>query len=159
LKEKIMTDAATTTFVYVTFIRTTPERLWSALTNPDFTKKYWFGMYQETDWKAGSSWRMVFPDGRVADTGEIVEVDPPRRLVIRWQNEFRPELKAEGYSRCTMDLEPMADVVKLTITHAMDRAESKFVEAVSGGWPRILANLKSLLETGEVIMTTKEAIG
>jgi uncharacterized protein YndB with AHSA1/START domain len=154
-----MTDAATTTFVYVTFIRTTPERLWSALTNPDFTKKYWFGMYQETDWKAGSSWRMVFPDGRVADTGEIVEVDPPRRLVIRWQNEFRPELKAEGYSRCTMDLEPMADVVKLTITHAMDRAESKFVEAVSGGWPRILANLKSLLETGEVIMTTKEAIG
>jgi uncharacterized protein YndB with AHSA1/START domain len=159
LKEKIMTDAATTAFVYVTFIRTTPERLWSALTNPDFTKKYWFGMYQETDWKAGSSWRMVFPDGRVADTGEIVEVDPPRRLVIRWQNEFRPELKAEGYSRCTMDLEPMADVVKLTITHAMDRAESKFVEAVSGGWPRILANLKSLLETGEVIMTTKEAIG
>jgi uncharacterized protein YndB with AHSA1/START domain len=69
-----MTD---TKFVYVTFIRTTPERLWSALTKPDFTKQYWFGTYQETDWMPGSSWRLMFSDGRVTDTGEIVEIDPP----------------------------------------------------------------------------------
>jgi uncharacterized protein YndB with AHSA1/START domain len=100
-----MTNPATSTFVYVTFIRTTPERLWSALTDPQFTRQYWFGVHADTDWKAGSPWQLVFADGRVADTGEIVEADPPRRLVIKWRNEFRPELKAEGYSRCTMDLE------------------------------------------------------
>lgn len=151
-----MTSAAATTFVYVTFIRTTPEQLWTALTSPDFTKQYWFGTHHETDWKAGSPWQLVFADGRVADAGEIVEIDPPRRLVLRWRNEFMPELKAEGYSQCVIDIEPMDDVVKLTITHSMDRENSKFIGAVSGGWPRILSNLKSLLETGDVILPTKE---
>jgi len=147
-----MNSAAGSTFVYVTFIRTTPEKLWSALTSAEFTRQYWFGVRHETDWKVGSSWQLVFPDGRIADTGEIVEVDPPRRLVLRWRNEFRPELKAEGYSRCTVELEPIDDAVKLTITHAMDRAGTKFIEAVSGGWPRILSNLKSLLETGQLAL-------
>ena len=145
-------------FVYVTYIRTTPEQLWSALTSPDFMKEYWSGVHFETDWKAGSSWQLVFPDGRVADTGEIVEVDAPKRLVLKWRNEFRPELKSEGYSRCTFDLEPIADAVKLTITHVMDQAQSKLIEAVSGGWPRILSNLKSLLETGEIVLKTTEAV-
>jgi uncharacterized protein YndB with AHSA1/START domain len=140
------------TFVYVTFIRTTPEQLWTALTSSDFTKQYWFGVHQETDWKVGSSWQLIFPDGRVADAGEIVEVEPPKRLVLKWRNEFRPELKSEGYSQCTMELEPLAGAVKLTITHGIERADSKFIEAVSGGWPRILSNLKSLLETGEVAL-------
>jgi len=149
-----MTDAAGTTFVYVTFIRTTPEQLWAALTSPDFMKKFWFGMHHETDWKAGSSWRLVFPDGRVADTGEIVEIDPPRRLVLKWRNEFRPELKSEGYSRCPVELEPLAGAVKLTVPHVIDRAESKLIEAVSGGWPRILSNLKSLLETGSIAVSS-----
>jgi uncharacterized protein YndB with AHSA1/START domain len=138
------------TFVYVTFIRTTPERLWSALTQPDFIQKYWFAMTIACDWKVGSPWRLVFPDGRVADTGEVVEIDPPRRLVIRWRNEWSPELKAEGPSRMTMELEPLDGAVKLTVTHAMDRAESQLIQKVSGGWPGILSNLKSLLETGEV---------
>jgi len=89
-----MTKAADTRFVYVIFIRTTPEALWSALTTADFMKQYWFGMHIETDWKAGSSWRLMFPDGRVADVGEIVELDRPRRLVLKWRNEFRPELKS-----------------------------------------------------------------
>ena len=150
-----MTNPATSTFVYVTFIRTTPERLWSALTDPQFTRQYWFGVHADTDWKAGSPWQLVFADGRVADTGEIVEADPPRRLVIKWRNEFRPELKAEGYSRCTMDLEPVGGVVKQTITHVMDQPESKLIEAVSGGWPHILSNLKTLLETGEVLPELK----
>ena len=139
-------------FVYVTYIRTTPERLWSALTSADFMKEYWFGMHIKTEWKVGAPWQMLFADGRVADTGEIVELDPPKRLVLKWRNEFRPELKAEGYARCVIELEPVSDAVKLTITHTMDRADSKFIEAVSGGWPRLLSNLKSLLETGQVVL-------
>ena len=151
-----MTSAAESTFVYVTFIRTTPERLWSALTTPDFTKQYFFGVHHETDWKPGSPWRLVFSDGRTADAGGILEVEPLKRLVIKWRNEFKPELKAEGYSRCTIALEPTGGAIKLTITHTIDRAESKLIEAVSGGWPRILSNLKSLLETGEVVLKDKD---
>ncbi len=150
-----MTSAATSTFVYVIFIRTTPERLWQALTSPEFTRQYWFGVHQQSEWKAGASWQLVFSDGRIADTGEIVEMDPPRRLVLRWRNEFKPELKAEGYSRCTIELEPSRDAVKLTITHEMERPESKFIQAVSGGWPLILSNLKSLLETGQILFELK----
>jgi len=94
-----------------------------------------------------------------ADTGEIVEIDPPRRLVLKWRNEFRPELKAEGAASCTIQLEPMADAVKLTISHVMDRSPSKLIEAVSSGWPRILSNLKSILETGDVVLKTASAAG
>jgi uncharacterized protein YndB with AHSA1/START domain len=135
--------------MYVTYIRTTPEKLWSALTDPATMRQYWFGMHQESDWLPGSAWNLVFPDGRVADTGEVVEAERPRRLVIKWRNELKPELKTEGYSRCTMELEPEKDTVKLTITHVMEQGDSKFIEAVSGGWPKIASNLKSLLETGE----------
>ena len=143
-----MTEAAKSSFAYVTYIRTTPEELWAALTTPEFMKKYWFGMNIETDWKTGSSWKLVFPDGRVADTGEIAEIEKPRRLVLRWRNEFKPELHKEGYARCVMEIEPAGEVVKLTITHEIDRPGSKLIEAVSGGWPRILSSLKTLLETG-----------
>jgi uncharacterized protein YndB with AHSA1/START domain len=145
----------------VTFIRTTPDRLWSALTSAEFHEEYWFGMHCESEWKVGSPWKLLFADGRVADTGEVVEADPPRRLVIKWRNEFKPELKAEGYSRCTFELEPVVDTdaVKLSITHEMDLPGSKFIEAVSGGWPRILSNLKSLLETGDIVLTPSKAVG
>lgn len=138
------------TFVYVTYIRTTPEKLWSALTDPATMKQYWYGMHQESDWLPGAAWKLVFPDGRIADAGEVVEADPPRRLVLKWRNEFKPELHSEGYSRCTMELEPAEDNVKLTITHVMERSDSKLIEAVSGGWPKILSNLKTLLETGRL---------
>jgi uncharacterized protein YndB with AHSA1/START domain len=150
-----MNDSSASRFVYVTFIRTTPERLWHALTSSEFTTQYWFGIQIESDWKAGSAWQLMFQDGRVADAGEIVEAERPRRLVIKWRNEFKPELKAEGYSRCTMDLEPRGAAVKLTITHEMEKPGTKFIESVSGGWPLILSNLKSLLETGEVAMREK----
>ena len=83
----------------------------------------------------------------------MLEIDPPRRLVLRWRNELRPELKAEGFSRCVVEIERVGEVAKLTITHTMDRDQSKFIDAVSGGWPRILSNLKSLLETGRVVLT------
>jgi uncharacterized protein YndB with AHSA1/START domain len=148
-------------FVYVTFIRTTPERLWSALTTPEFIRQYWFGMHCESDWKPGSPWKLVFADGRLADAGEIVEADPPQRLVIKWRNEWNAEMRAEGYSLCTFQIESVPDAspqaVKLSITHAIERPESKFIEAVSGGWPRIISNLKSLLETGSVVLPPKAA--
>jgi uncharacterized protein YndB with AHSA1/START domain len=143
---------ARSTFVYVTYIRTTPEKLWSALTDAEYMKQYWFGVHCESAWTAGSPWKMVRPDGGVCDAGEIIESDPPRRLVIRWQHQDRPELKAEGESRCTMELEPNGTAVKLSITHSIEREPSKFLEAVSGGWPKILSNLKSLLETGSIVL-------
>jgi len=138
-------------FLYVTYIRTTPEKLWEALTKPEFTKQYWFGITLESEWKQGSSWKMVFEDGRVADIGEILEIEKPRRIVIKWRHEMRPELKAEGWSRCEMTLEQVNDSVKLTILHTVDREHSKLIEAVSGGWPQILSSLKSLLETGAAL--------
>ena len=143
---------ARSTFVYVTYIRTTPEKLWSALTDGEFMKQYWFGTHCESEWTAGASWKLVYPDGRVTDTGEIVEAEPPRRLVIRWQHQSKPELKAEGASLCTMELEPNGSAVKLTITHTLEREGSKLIEAVSGGWPKVLSNLKSLLESGSIAL-------
>lgn len=144
-------------FVYVTYIRTSPDKLWVALTTPDFIRQYWFGSIAESEWTAGSPWKLLFQDGTLADSGEILEAVPGRRLVIKWLNEWKPELKAEGYARCTMEIEPVSDVVvsavKLTITHEIERADSQFIGAVSGGWPRILSNLKSLLENGEVVLT------
>jgi uncharacterized protein YndB with AHSA1/START domain len=145
-----MTDQ---TFIYVTYIRTSPERLWDALTQPEFTRQYWFGSHQETNWTVGSSWKLVFADGRVADTGEVLEIDPPRRLVLKWRNEFRPEVKAEGYTRCTFEIEPEGEMVKLTVTHEADRPH-KLIDAVSIGWPRVLSSLKSLLETGQGLPRT-----
>jgi len=150
-----MTSGAQNSFVYVTYIRTTPERLWAALTTAEFMTQYWMGVHAESEWTVGSAWRLIFADGRVADTGEIVEVNRPERLVIKWRNEFRPELKAEGYSRCIMQLEPVDGAVKLTVTHEMEQPGSKFIEAVSNGWPRNLSNLKSLLETGEVAVASR----
>lgn len=147
---------AKSTFVYVTYIRTTPEKLWSALTDDtEFMKQYWFGTRCESQWKPGSSWKMVSPNGTISDAGEIVEAAPPRRIVIRWQHENKPELKAEGESLCTMELEPIGPAVKLSITHTIDCDPSKFIAAVSAGWPKILSNLKSLIETGSTVL--KEA--
>ncbi|HEX9463332.1 MAG TPA: SRPBCC family protein [Alphaproteobacteria bacterium] len=145
------------TFVYVTYIRTTPEKLWDALTRPEFNRAYWSGMWLDCEWKVGSPWRLMFPDGRVGDAGEVVEVDGPRRMVLSWQNEWKPEFKAEGYSRATFELEPAGDSVKLTVTHSMDREGSKLIKAVSGGWPMILASLKSMLETGEPLKDLKRS--
>jgi uncharacterized protein YndB with AHSA1/START domain len=140
------------TFVYVSYIRTTPEKLWSALTDAEFMKQYWFGTHCESAWTAGSPWKMVSAKGVVTDAGEIIESDPPRRLVIRWTHQQNPELEAEGESRCTMELDPTAAAVKLTITHTIERETSRLITAVSGGWPMILSNLKSLLETGSIAL-------
>jgi uncharacterized protein YndB with AHSA1/START domain len=147
---------ARSTFVYVTYIRSTPEKLWSALTDDvDFMKQYWFGVHCESRWTAGSSWKMLSANGQILDAGEIVDAEPQRRLVIRWTHQNKPELAAEGESLCTIELEPIGTAVKLSITHTIEREPSKLIEAVSGGWPKIMSNLKSLLETGSVVL--KEA--
>jgi uncharacterized protein YndB with AHSA1/START domain len=86
-------------FVYVTYIRTTPATLWDALIKPEFTRKYWFGIWQDCDWTVGASWKLTFPDGRVADAGEVLEIDPPRRLVLKWRHELSADLHAEGARR------------------------------------------------------------
>src|SRR5579863_9101961 len=143
---------ARSTFVYVTYIRTTQEKLWSALTDAEYMKQYWFGMHCDSKWTAGSSWELVSSGGQIFDAGEIVESDPPRRLVIRWQHQNKPDLKAEGDSLCTMELEPTGAAVKLSVTHTIERDPSQLINAVSGGWPKILSNLKSLLETGSVVL-------
>ena len=135
-------------FLYVTYIRTSQAKLWDALIKPEFTREYWFGFTQESSWKKGSAWALVSPEGKTMDAGEVLEIDPPNRLVLKWQHQSRPELKAEGFSRATFEISAQVDTVKLTVTHEIDATPSKLIEAVSGGWPAILSSLKSLLESG-----------
>jgi uncharacterized protein YndB with AHSA1/START domain len=146
---------ANSAFVYVTYIRSPQQKVWDALTKPEFQTIYWFGGHQESDWKAGSPWKMFMPERGLTDSGEILESDPPNRVVIKWRNEFRPHLKEDGYSRCVMELAREDDLTKLTVTHTIDKENSQFIQAVSGGWPRILSSLKSLLETGEAHSRTQ----
>lgn len=141
-------------FVYVTYIRTTPEKLWQALIDAEFTRQYWLGMWHESDWEQGKPWRIMIPDGRIGHSGKIVEIDPGRKLVLEWRNEFQPELQAEGYTRAIFQIEPQGEAVKLSIVHESDEPGSKMIETISSGWPRILASLKSLLETGEPLDIT-----
>jgi uncharacterized protein YndB with AHSA1/START domain len=98
----------------------------------------------------------MIPDGRVGDAGEVLEIDAERRLVLSWRNEFMPELRAEGFSRLTYELEPLGESVKLTVIHEIDKPDSKFIQAVSNGWSHLLASLKSLLETGESLVETRK---
>ncbi len=139
-------------FIYVIYIKTTPSKLWEALMDPEVMKQYWTGMYIRTDWKVGSPWQMIFPDGSIADGGEVTEIKPHERLVLKWRNEWKPALKAEGFSRCRLDIEPVDGAIKLTVSHSMPKNRSKFIKAVGGGWPFICSNLKSLLEKGTAPM-------
>lgn len=145
---------AKSTFTYVIYIRTTPLKLWEALTDSKLVRKYWFGGTIDCRWEKGSLWQMRLADGRTADVGDILEIDPPRHMVIRWRNEWKPEFKAEGPTRCTIDLELVEHAVRLTIAHEIDRAESQLIKALSAAWPLTISNLKSLLETGEVTVAT-----
>jgi len=145
-------------FHYVIYIRTTTEKLWRALIEPEFTKQYWAATWQESEWRKGAAWRVFKPDGAVADSGEILEIEPHKRLVLTWRNEFRPELTAEGFSRLTYELEQQGDMVRLALTHEMPElppGKSKFIDAVSSGWPAILSSLKSMLETGAPLEATR----
>jgi uncharacterized protein YndB with AHSA1/START domain len=138
-------------FVYVSYIRTTPEKLWQALTTSEIIQQYRFGMRVDSEWQAGSTWRM-YADGRLMDSGEILESMSPQRLVLSWLCEWNPEFSAEGTSRCVFEIEPVRGSSKLTLTHSIERPDSSFIGAVSEGWPMVISNLKSLLETGDVAL-------
>ena len=145
-------------FVYVTYIETTPEKLWEALTNSDFTQRYWFGVRLRSDWKVGSSFEMVHGDGSVSDAGKVVEYDQPRRLAYTFVNlsdTYRNDIPALA----TFELEPHGKLIKLTLTHTGFAEGSKMLPAVSRGWPAILSSLKSLLETGHATTVQPDAPG
>ena len=143
------------TFVYVTYIRTTPEKLWAALTQTEIPREFFFATTLKSEMKVGATWKQVAPDGTLIDSGEILEMDPPKRLVLTWRNHYKPDMQAEGDSRMTYTLEPKDEVVKFTVIHEIDKGQSKFIEGVSNGWPIILSSLKSLLETGKPLEETR----
>jgi uncharacterized protein YndB with AHSA1/START domain len=138
--------------VFEIYIRTTPERLWEAITNPEIRAKYHFGSYIESDWAPGSRFEMVHrnADGLLGE-GENLEVDPPRRLVQALRALWGPEVIAEGTSRVTWEIEPVGDSCRLTVTH--DQLRDGANDQLYGGWPMILSGLKTWLETGELLTT------
>lgn len=143
--EEAMTDKPT--FVYVTYIASTPEKVWEALTDADLTAAYW-GHRNVSDWQPGSRWEHVrTDDSGVADVvGTVVESERPTRLVTTWAAPEH-EGREDKHSRVTFDIQPHADIVRLTVTHENLTSEGDLAD-VSAGWPAVLSNLKSLLETG-----------
>jgi uncharacterized protein YndB with AHSA1/START domain/DNA-binding transcriptional ArsR family regulator len=151
-------------FVYTTYIKTTPEQLWQALTDPAFTSRYW-GATFVTDWKVGAPMTWEYGGVRITDPAQIVlESDPYRRLAYTWQtvtpefaktvgfsDEYFARVATERRSKVGFDIEPQGPVVKLTVIHDDFDPDSATLESISGGWPMILASLKTLLETGEAL--------
>jgi uncharacterized protein YndB with AHSA1/START domain/DNA-binding transcriptional ArsR family regulator len=138
--------------VFEIYIRTTPERLWQAITDPSLRARYQFGARIESDWAAGSSYRVAHPGapGPLIE-GENLQVDPPRRLVQSYRAVWDDNVAAEGTSRVTWDIEPAGDSCRLTVTH--DQLRQGADEHLYGGWPMILSGLKTWLETGEELTT------
>jgi uncharacterized protein YndB with AHSA1/START domain/DNA-binding transcriptional ArsR family regulator len=138
--------------VFEIYIKTTPERLWQAITDPDLRSKYTFGMRVESDWTPGSKFQGVHPQAPGPLTaGENLEVDPPRRLVQSFNALWSDEVRDEGASRVTWEIEPIEDSCRLTVTH--DQLREGANDQIFGGWPMILSGLKTLLETGETLTT------
>jgi uncharacterized protein YndB with AHSA1/START domain len=133
------------------YIKTTPERLWEAITDSEMRQKYTFGVGIDSDWTPGSSYRAVHPKAGIAiSEGENLEVDPPRRLVQSFTALWSDDVKNEGTSKVTWEIEPVGDSCRLLVTHQM--REGAHPE-IYGGWPQILSGLKTLLETGESLTT------
>ena len=140
-----------TEFVYTTYIKTTPQKLWNAITNPEFTRQYWTqGLV--SDWKKGSRWQHKASDRECVLAGEVLESDPPRRLVITWADPADAQDQSDP-SRVTFEIEPMEDMVRLNVIHGNLRVGSVMAGKISNGWPRVLSSLKSLLETGKALDT------
>jgi len=138
-------------FVYVIYVATEPQQLWAALLEPEFTRRYW-GHLNVSDWKPGSIWEHRRDDaaGTVELAGKVVECDPPRRLVLTWAEPAARD-HPDRHSQVTFEIERVADMVRLTVTHrALDPGMRHKVQA---GWPRVLSSLKSLLETGRPLPT------
>lgn len=137
-------------FVYVTYIATTPEKLWRALTDETISEQFWFGYRVVSDWTVGSSFRLMQGERIVTDEGIVLECDPPRRLSYTWKPTYE-EMRHEPPSKVTFDIEPRNDQVKLTVTHEQFEVGSKVFESISTGWPAVLSSLKSFLETGSAL--------
>lgn len=170
LEDPVTADPTThpgaTAFVYVSYIRTSPEKLWEALTTPAFIRRYFDGGGPESDWAVGSPVRWSMGGEPAHDWDQhVLESDPPRRLAYTWHN-YRPEMQKmfgwsdeelaarqqEPIARVAFEIERVSpEAVKLTVTHDGFAPGSEMLAAISGGWPGILSNLKSLLETGEVV--------
>jgi uncharacterized protein YndB with AHSA1/START domain len=137
-------------FIYVTYIATTPEKLFKALTDTDATAKYWFGNAATSDWKVGSPVEFR-REGRLVLKGEVLENDPPHRLSYTFHPMHDPALSLEGASRVVFELEKQRDQVKLTVTHDGFPHASKVFGSISNGWPLVLSSLKSYLEADRVL--------
>jgi uncharacterized protein YndB with AHSA1/START domain len=156
-----MTKHEKPSFVHVTHIAATPEKLWQALTDGALTRKYWYGRRVESDWKVGSPvtfWYEAADGEAVSDRGIVLESRRPRRLSYTFHVEFIDELRDAHPSRVTFEIEPGGDEVKLTLTHDGFEPGSKILEACRSGWPAILGSLKSLLETGEPLAATSAEV-
>jgi uncharacterized protein YndB with AHSA1/START domain len=136
--------------IFEIYIKTTPERLWEALTNPKLRSKYTFGLVMKSDWTPGSRYEAVGA-GRPIMEGENLEVDPPRRLVQTFRALWGDDVKNEGTSRVTYEIKPVGDSCQLIVTH--DQLREGANNQIYGGWPMILSGLKTLLETGELLTT------
>lgn len=151
-EEYAMTSETTSvpTYVYVTYIRASAEQVWKALTDADLTARYW-GHANVSDWQPGSSWehRRVDGSGAVDVVGQVIEAEPPTRLVITFEDDPDTEPQREP-SVVTFAVEPHQDIVRLTVTHE-HLPNQEMLNGISHGWPAVLANLKSLLETGEIL--------
>jgi uncharacterized protein YndB with AHSA1/START domain/biotin operon repressor len=138
--------------VFEIYIKTTPERLWEAIIDGDTRSKYHFGTRTSSDWTTGSHYQQTAREGTlVLSEGENLEVDPPRRLVQSMQAMWGEDVKSEGTSRVTWEIQPVGDSCRLTVTH--DQLREGANDQIYGGWPMILSGLKTLLETGELLTT------
>lgn len=137
-------------FVYVSYIESTPEKVWNALIDPEMTRQYWFNHHNASDWKVGSRWehRVIDNPSVVHVVGKVVESDPPRRLVVTWAPPEN-EGNVEKTSRVTYEIEESGETVKLTVTH--DELDSEMFKSISFGWPLVISRLKTLIETNRVL--------
>jgi uncharacterized protein YndB with AHSA1/START domain len=144
-------------FVYVIYIASTPEKVWEALTSPDFTKQYFFGRTIEIEPQAGGSFILRMPDGRVDVKGNVVEWSPPRRLSVTWTVDWMPEMRDLPECLVTYDIAQAGESVRLTMTeaHQWDVPEG-LLAGGRAGWPAILSSLKSVLETGKPLSLRME---
>jgi uncharacterized protein YndB with AHSA1/START domain/DNA-binding transcriptional ArsR family regulator len=138
--------------VFEIYIKTTPERLWQAITDSEMRRQYTFGVGVTSDWTPGSRYQAVHPSASVLiSEGENLEVDPPRRLVQSFMAQWSDDVRAEGTSRVTWEIEPVGDSCRLLVTH--DQLREGANDELYGGWPMILSGLKTLLETGQQLTT------
>jgi uncharacterized protein YndB with AHSA1/START domain/DNA-binding transcriptional ArsR family regulator len=135
--------------VYQVYIRAEPDDVWQAITDPKFTQRFFFQTRVNTEWRPGAPLTYWTRDGTLAVEGEVLETDPPRRLVTTWAFRHQPELAVDPPSRVTWEIEPLGEMCRLTLVHDNFPSETATYRSVGGGWPLVLSSLKSLLETGE----------